>query len=242
MINFFRHIRQRLLSKSKFSKYLIYAIGEIILVVIGILIALQINNWNEDRNDRAKEQQLLQSFKTDLIATRTELERVMHKSDETACLADSLLMYKRGELTDIGSEQLDFLILDVSGFTVYQTHEGTVQDILGSGILDIIKNDSIRLSIGSWQANLKGIREYERLDRESSVAYMEYLKAHVDIYNVKRDGGLRGHNNDLAVFDDRVFMNNVAARKRMPTILNFLYQDELPKLNRLISTVNAELE
>ena len=49
MIKFFRKIRQRLLTENKFSKYLLYAIGEIILVVIGILIALQINNWNEGR-------------------------------------------------------------------------------------------------------------------------------------------------------------------------------------------------
>ena len=49
MIKFFRKIRQRLLTENKFSKYLIYAIGEIVLVVIGILIALQINNWNEER-------------------------------------------------------------------------------------------------------------------------------------------------------------------------------------------------
>jgi hypothetical protein len=49
MIKFFRRIRQKLLSQNKFSKYLLYAIGEIILVVIGILIALQINNWNEER-------------------------------------------------------------------------------------------------------------------------------------------------------------------------------------------------
>ena len=49
MIKFFRKIRQKLLSENKFSKYLIYAIGEIILVVIGILIAIQINEWNRDR-------------------------------------------------------------------------------------------------------------------------------------------------------------------------------------------------
>ena len=49
MIKFFRKIRQQLLVENKFSKYLLYAIGEIILVVIGILIALQINNWNEVR-------------------------------------------------------------------------------------------------------------------------------------------------------------------------------------------------
>jgi len=47
MIKFFRKIRQQLLAENKFTKYLIYAIGEIVLVVIGILIALSINNWNE---------------------------------------------------------------------------------------------------------------------------------------------------------------------------------------------------
>ena len=49
MLRFFRQIRQRLLTDNKFSKYLLYAVGEILLVVIGILIALQINNWNEER-------------------------------------------------------------------------------------------------------------------------------------------------------------------------------------------------
>jgi hypothetical protein len=51
VIKFFRKIRQRLVTENKFSKYMLYAIGEITLVVIGILIALQINNWNENRNN-----------------------------------------------------------------------------------------------------------------------------------------------------------------------------------------------
>ncbi|MBT8315876.1 MAG: hypothetical protein KJP26_15570 [Maribacter sp.] len=59
MIKYFRHIRQQLLTENKFSKYLLYAIGEIVLVVIGILIALQINNWNEWRKDREKEKIIL---------------------------------------------------------------------------------------------------------------------------------------------------------------------------------------
>ena len=49
MIKFFRRIRQQLLTENKLAKYLLYAIGEIILVVIGILIALQINNWNTSK-------------------------------------------------------------------------------------------------------------------------------------------------------------------------------------------------
>lgn len=66
MIKFFRHVRQRLLSESKFSKYLIYAFGEIILVVIGILIALQINNWNDNRKSRVRINQILKKVHEEL--------------------------------------------------------------------------------------------------------------------------------------------------------------------------------
>ena len=66
MIKFFRKIRQRLLTENKFSKYLLYAIGEIILVVIGILIALQINNWNENQKLVKLEKELLREVKIGL--------------------------------------------------------------------------------------------------------------------------------------------------------------------------------
>jgi len=66
MIKFFRKIRQKLLSENKFSKYLIYAIGEIVLVVIGILIALSINNWNEENKESNKVKSLLVALKNDL--------------------------------------------------------------------------------------------------------------------------------------------------------------------------------
>jgi hypothetical protein len=55
MIKFFRHIRQQILSENKFSKYLLYAVGEIVLVVIGILIAVSINNWKQSINLKEEE-------------------------------------------------------------------------------------------------------------------------------------------------------------------------------------------
>ena len=66
MIKFFRKIRQQLLTENKFSKYLLYAIGEIILVVVGILIALQINNWNENQKLKGEEIKLIQNFKSSI--------------------------------------------------------------------------------------------------------------------------------------------------------------------------------
>ena len=66
MIKFFRKIRQRLLTENKFNKYLLYAIGEIVLVVIGILIALQINNWNENRKLQTTKQNYFKQLLVDL--------------------------------------------------------------------------------------------------------------------------------------------------------------------------------
>ena len=75
MIKFFRKIRQNLLSENKFSKYLIYAIGEIVLVVIGILIALQINNWNENRKSGFKELTALKELRIELINNKQMLNK-----------------------------------------------------------------------------------------------------------------------------------------------------------------------
>ncbi|MBK8503184.1 MAG: hypothetical protein IPL46_13775 [Saprospiraceae bacterium] len=66
MKEFFRKLRQELLSENRFSKYLIYAIGEIVLVMIGILLALQVNNWNENRKTENNVQASLMKLKDDI--------------------------------------------------------------------------------------------------------------------------------------------------------------------------------
>ena len=84
MIKFFRKIRQNLLMENKTSKYFKYAIGEIILVVIGILIALQINNWNEDRKIRKAEKELFQNILTDLRFDENRIKNyiLQYKKDQ----------------------------------------------------------------------------------------------------------------------------------------------------------------
>ena len=66
MIKFFRHIRYNLMNQNKTAKYIKYAIGEIILVVIGILIAVQINNWNTDRLEKIEVANFLEQIETEL--------------------------------------------------------------------------------------------------------------------------------------------------------------------------------
>ena len=78
MIKFFRKIRHQLLSKNKGSNYLLYAIGEIVLVVIGILIALQVNNWNINRNNNKQEVILLNDLKHEYLRKSDELNKKIY--------------------------------------------------------------------------------------------------------------------------------------------------------------------
>ncbi|MDM9630263.1 DUF6090 family protein [Robiginitalea aurantiaca] len=89
MIRFFRQIRQRLITDNKFSKYLLYAIGEILLVVIGILIALQVDNWNEERKNDEKITTILSDIMDELILdinSSTDLMKYYALRDSTIFL------------------------------------------------------------------------------------------------------------------------------------------------------------
>jgi len=75
MIHFFRRIRQKLLSENRLTRYLLYAIGEIVLVMIGILLALQINNWNESRKQKKLERSILSEMKENLLNDQSDIHR-----------------------------------------------------------------------------------------------------------------------------------------------------------------------
>ena len=95
MIKFFRKIRQNMVQQNKVRKYILYALGEIILVVIGILIALQINNWNEQRKSNVFQEKILKEIKTsmeqDLKRTKAILNyRAERKKQAISDLIDYL--------------------------------------------------------------------------------------------------------------------------------------------------------
>jgi len=93
MIKFFRRIRQRLLSENKFSKYLLYAIGEIVLVVIGILIALQINNWNEQKKTKEFEHQILKDISNSLQINFFQIDMCLESTRASIASIDTILKH-----------------------------------------------------------------------------------------------------------------------------------------------------
>ena len=168
MIKFFRKIRQNLLSENKFSKYLIYAIGEIILVVIGILIALQINNNNELNKQRAKEVQFLKNLKSDLIFEESELERYTGIRASIVNSAQIALEHFNGKPVE-NIQMFNFHTFNVGIWQEFQRNNNTFLELLNSGNLTIISNDSIKnglLNLDLIHKEIISNREHLRNDLE----------------------------------------------------------------------------
>jgi len=155
MIKFFRRIRQKSLSENKISKYILYAIGEIVLVVIGILIALQINNWNENRKDRLAENIALTNLKLDIEEGIKALQ--VHLKSQEIWIEDcvEILKHLEDEKGLIGQDTFfrqinDLLIRSTSGQskTTYETLKST-------GKLDLIKNEELKKNIVLHYNNLQ---------------------------------------------------------------------------------------
>ncbi len=144
MIKFFRRIRQRLLAENKFSKYLLYAIGEIVLVVIGILIALQINNLNEDHKERVLEKSTLIEIQKSLTLDIRQFEAQIEDQLQSAHLATILLNHIKDKKPY--THDLDRLWERVIRYFFVDFNTSAFKLLESRGI-DLIKNEVLRKKI-----------------------------------------------------------------------------------------------
>ncbi len=151
MIKFFRKIRQRLLSENKFSKYLLYAIGEIILVVIGILIALQINNWNEGKKSQAKEHFVLSEIKSDLDLNIKSLNGIVYTDNNSMdnCINALKIVIDNLEHTKVYHDSLANHFWLTFRFPVFDIKSSGYESLTSIGI-DLISDDTLRSNIGKY--------------------------------------------------------------------------------------------
>ena len=163
MIRFFQHIQKTLMEQNKIGKYLLYAIGEIFLVVIGILIALQVNNWNEQRIQEQIEKGLLFDLLVDLEETRSDLITDIAKTESMMEFTDSLYISMYGGKYFEGQEKvtipLEFIFTRGSLYPKISAY----QSIQSVGI-NIIQNDSLRIMITEfYELALKRSTDHEQI-------------------------------------------------------------------------------
>ena len=159
MIKFFRKIRQRLLTENKFNKYLLYAIGEIILVMVGILLALQVNNWNESRKDNIKEQQILRQLKEEYNANLLQLEQKITHRKKIIEAATQILQYIDQPL-DVNTNNLNSQLNVMIGSPAFKPIEN---NLISSGNILLIKNEKLNRLLSAWPTEVKDIQVIERI-------------------------------------------------------------------------------
>ncbi len=204
MIKFFRKIRQKTLTENKFSKYLMYAIGEIVLVVIGILIALSINNWNEARKDREKEQLFLHKLNSNLSNDIISLKNIMH--------SDSLIIQ---DLTKLSNEILtvkDPKELSVDNNSRYKHFEFSANtslydNMVSTGQIGLFRNDSIFDALTNYYKN--ATQANNGLD-----ASIKKYAGEIESFYLKFDHFL---------YDKKLPKKNISDYRNEPFVLNSLY-------------------
>jgi len=182
MIQFFRRIRHGLISEGHLSKYLAYAAGEILLVVIGILIALQINDANEQRLERKKELQYLESLKTDLAINIVELDKFIADRQGRLDSAHVIMGYFEGEpLTSL--EDFAYHNVHVQDWAKFYQNNNTFQELVNSGSLSILSNQAIKTQLMDLELlykKMKSDEDHMRFDFEGYMYDPLFANADVD--------------------------------------------------------------
>jgi len=177
MIKFFRNIRQRLIKEGKTANYLKYAIGEIILVVIGILIAVKINNWNTQQSNKKEERFYLQKLKRNIEQDTIYLNFRKKNINIALEQLDSLrIEINSKELVEFSNPNLIFSLLGVYRFT---PETSTFDNLTSSGKLDILNNQTLVDSLFVYYNDLNNYTKQrnEGLDTYTRNTIAPYLMA-----------------------------------------------------------------
>ena len=190
MIKFFRHIRKDIMNQNKTGKpasktgrYFKYAIGEIILVVIGILIALSINNWNENRITSNKENTILANIHKEFSENKKQLEKIVveHKEEynNTTKIINHFPIKSKPEPMVLDSLS-KYLWESYDGWT-FNPSQTSINALTSTSSFDIISNTDLRNLLISWSDLVEDYQEEEQHNKD-------YIINHYEVYISKHFG------------------------------------------------------
>ncbi len=238
MIKFFRKIRQQLLTENKFSKYLLYAIGEIVLVVIGILFALQINNWNEYRKERIVEREILQNMVESLESTIQKMQAHIDANEYCDRASDIILNTVENKLTYNDSLNKYF------GWSLSLEDPGSMISFVGYESLkhvgvEIILNKDLRKEI---------INLFEETVQVPLTRKERMMKYNMDLVRLRQKYFLREENFNFSPFDfeklmeDKIFYSWLRTIKNSRNWFNISIEESLEETQRVLQIITNELE
>ena len=216
MINIFRKIRKQLANDNKPLKYMRYAFGEIILVVIGILIALQINSWNKDRIAKMEEIQILKNLHNEFQENEYLLNEVVDINVKCFNTGVSIMGLFGKERWEIANYNIDSLIFFSFEKRQFNPSENALQDLLQSGRYQLISNDDLKKSLYQWSQKMLSAKErYSGMDSKIEQDIVPYLSKNYSFKDIDRYGPLNWESKSilkidkLLIFEDIEYENNV---------------------------------
>jgi hypothetical protein len=175
MIKFVRKIRQRLLLDGKFRKYLAYALGEIALVMIGILLALQVNNWNEKRKSRKMASEIYHNLLTSLEQDSVEVQRTIDLLSNSLDTQRKLILNGPDVIPEyLNQDELDEMVRNISAAVMSFFPKSGVYDlVVSNNSMDLLESNEIKASL----INLYDFqyKRYENVDAIIDNKYNYYL-------------------------------------------------------------------
>ena len=237
MFKFFRKIRQRLLTENKFSKYLLYAIGEIILVVIGILIALSINNWNQNHIDKKNEQILLKQLFKDFEANDSILKNGLTNYQR-------LLKYQNVILRNTGPNATvpeDRLVLDSVNDLNYPKMDLVYSTLnVSSQQIDKLSNAELKLTLSKFPSLFYSYEEVENQIKNLTIKQRQVHQKYVSLINEYSGYEQEKFKSDvLGYLRDREFQN-ITVDNKWSFNAAFIEIERLTNQNRMILNLIEE--
>lgn len=175
LFRFFRTIRLRLLGENKISKYLLYALGEIILVVIGILIALRINNWNENRKLYQEEKATIASLKLEFKKNLGTLNGDIAAIQGIINSCNTLLEHTGPDYQYGTLPAVDSLVSMTSRMSVWDPSLYTLGNIKNSGKLSSLSNEELKVLLIEWETFYANLLDWGDFYVDRGSTYFDYL-------------------------------------------------------------------
>ena len=254
MNRIFSSLRRRLLTENRFTHYLGYAAGEIVLVVIGILIALQINNWNDARKDRARELDYLHSIREDVRSNIAQMDAYLQTRNAQIAAAQRILTHFNGKpIEDASAFNADSIA--IYNWKRFYLGDNTYQELLGSGNFALLGNPKIKdglLDIEAMYRRLKGEEDHFRFDSETLLYKPLYVTTDVDPmmqdYSFRMSHGQEGRANALRPENFSPLLHNLEAKNGFwMAILEFSTMNEQMtgmrnRSRELLAEIDAEIK
>jgi hypothetical protein len=253
MIPFFRKVRKQHADDNQFLKYSRYAIGEIVLVVIGILIALQINNWNEDLKTQRRERVYLENIKADLLLNIEELNEFIEARESCVNSCDRLLGYFN-QTSRLEFDDFNYHSINVMVWYPFKQHDNTYQELLNSGNLAIISDKVIRNGLQNMQVGFKNIAFIEgemQSDYESYLydPYFTLTDLDTNLRNFEAQLSTDKPAQRVSVLEDdiklliqnKTFKNGIVLSKYNSDLLITEYENMIERINALIDRIDHRL-